>query len=658
MVIEPPNVGRMRRVRTPVQAGLFGITNGATDRQATTAEAERILLDLADHIYTKTSLKPISKALFLASRCLLVVQRHPDLSEARALCDEYEALRSRLNGAAPEDDFDLRVVVGECAAEMPYLLSRLRRVEQLTRGTDRLGLAFDTLLRGKFESGEGLGTFLTPEEVVQPMATMLSHAIPDDVLATLGRGELLFGDVCGGTGRFVYALTRLLLAQGVPRRVVEGSARLFDQSRMAVDFGKLNFLFDDLRPRFACVADSLTASDVESLSGRFALIATNPPFGVGKYRWSSDLARALPERLLRHIGLRGTDDAADPSELFLFRNLDLLAPGGGLAIVLPDGLIQSSRFTATLKLYEQLSRCALTIRAIVSLPVRTFALGGTVAKTSFLVVTKDRCTRSLYVAVSHHLGFLKKGNRRAPDPKGNDLAPIAEEFRRGEERVGRFVGDWREYDRLVVPTLLASQRHQSRSGTQLGDLAVPLRTYLSVRTSATRHFHVSVLDVDETGLIDVLAALRNRPTTKGIACRPGDVLVSCINPRIWRVALVPDLPGEWSCSAEFVVLRPKRRAEGPRLALALHHSDAMNAVRALAGGTSSSRQRVPKEHVLSIRVPAITFPKGSIETYLETRTSWYRARLAEGEAFEKLHGGEGLFALNGEHSDRLTEPGL
>src|SRR5207245_10111329 len=114
---------------------------------------------------------------------------------------------------------------------------------------------------------------------------------------------------------------------------------------------------------------------VSEFRGSLALPATTPPFGIGKYRWSPELAEALSPRLLRTLGMSGPDDAADPAELFVFRNLDLLAPGGALAIVLPDGVVQSRRFLSALHAFEDWRGVGVCVAALVSLPVVTFALG-------------------------------------------------------------------------------------------------------------------------------------------------------------------------------------------------------------------------------------------------------------------------------------------
>jgi hypothetical protein len=159
--------------------------------------------------------------------------------------------------------------------------------------------------------------------------------------------------------------------------------------------------------------------------------------------------------------------------------------------------------------------------------------------------------------------------------------------------------------------------------------------------------HISVLDVDATGLIDVIAATNNKPLTKGLLCKPGDILVSCMNPMIWRVAVVPNLSGCWSCSAEFVVLRPKRPADSWSIAIALHHPSVAEAVQAMAKGTSSSRQRVPKERVLSVDVPDLVVSE-NLNEYVQWRERYYQCRLQEARAYNAIHRGENKFSWHGD----------
>jgi hypothetical protein len=504
-------------------------------------------------------------------------------------------------------------------------------------------LSFNTLLRGKFEGGEGLGTYLTPEEVVMPMVEMaLATAGGSTIQGLCAREErLLFGDICGGTGRFVYALYRALGERGVERCSLERAATLFDQSSLAVGFARLNFLFEGMSPKhFSCVKDSLTEPEISEIRNSFSVLATNPPFGTGKYLWSQRLAASLDPQLLQTIGLR-PGEGADPAELFVFRNLDLLRPGGVLAIVLPDGVLQSRDFVRALHVFEQIRETTIQVVAIVSLPTVTFSLGGTVAKTSFVILRRgaEREDVPVYLAKAGHVGFLKRGNRRIPDPAGNELHVIAAEFAERKNGVGIFGKPWHEVEKLAASDIcLFKTSPGSRASVQLSAFARPVREFYDASNKNLKgHFHVSVLDVDETGLIDVISALKQRPVTRALSCQPGDVLISCINPRIWRATVVPDIKGTWSCSPEFVVLRPKDPNASWALSLAVHHGSVASAVQGMAGGTSSSRQRVEKDAILELRIPRPESFSVIALKHLSERTRHYEIRLREGELYGALH---------------------
>lgn len=594
----------------------------------------------------------MSKTIFLLSRCMLAAPGRRGNSIEQVI-RSYKRCVKELGAGAPFDDFDFLTTLRECDSHLPGVLAAVDRVSELCAGTDSLGLTFNTLLRGKWESGEGLGTHLTPEEVVSPMVKMVLGSIRRRSLLKAKSVEppLYFGDPCGGTGRFVFHFAKELRKIGFDSSRMNSVVRLYDQSSFSVDLARINFAFDGCSPALMQVPDSLTARELSDEAGRYLAIATNPPFGSGKYAWSEDLTRALGAKILNAIGIGRSGNVCDPAELFVFRCLDLLAIGGVLAIVLPDGVIHARRFKQTLELYENLNRrCSLELLAIVSLPTVTFALGGTVAKTSFLLIRKG--TRSqdipLYVAKCKHIGFKKRGNRRAEDPRGNDLLGISDDYLERKEECGQWVSDWREVDRLMPMMLL----HKSTTGP--GCRGTPLSSMARIEQTRGQRvesdqrpwYHVSVVDVDDTGLIDVNAASRNRPVTPPLACEEGDVLVSCLNPSIWRVTVIPDLEGDWTCSAEFAVLRPHNDIDPWALALRLHHRDVIERVVSLASGTSSSRQRVSRESLLKdVLVPEISTDPRALFRFSRDRTAFYRSRADESRAFSRLHDGAVRFYL-------------
>ena len=348
---------------------------------------------------------------------------------------------------------------------------------------DLLGWAFDVFLRGKYASDEGLATYLTPSQVVECMARIAFHDIPDsDLWARRGDGgqrerwkpqtdkeaalpAFLCGDICCGTGRFLVGALREVKRRVLDDRHVGHSDddklrwlsrmkrhSLFgaDQAGGSIQKARINMLlYGEDHSQLLKVDDSLTDPHLDRLVGKFDLLLTNPPFGSGKYDDPRGLAKMRDEARGLELGWSWTLGnrakpkelkKADPAALFIDRNLQLLKPGGRLLIVVPDGILCNSG-DAYIREYlmgtkdeetgEFLGGKAI-VRAVVSLPTATFSIAGTGAKTSFLYLQKKRhpaeWQRSVFMAVAEHVGYLKKGKTEVPDPTGNDLMKIAALF--------------------------------------------------------------------------------------------------------------------------------------------------------------------------------------------------------------------------------------
>ncbi len=511
--------------------------------------------------------------------------------------------------------------------------------------SDPLGVAFDALLAGRYDHAGGLGTYLTPSGVARMMAEIaisLVDASPD------GSGPG-FGDPYCGTGRFLVATLEVLRALGASELLTAGGFGA-DQSPSAVAKARINMLLYGVgRPLVWSVADSVTDSDVDRLRGRVPLILTNPPFGEGKYDDPDGVAATTAA-----IGALAGRRRLDPSLVGLVRSLRLLAPGGVLGIVLPDGVVASRAF-AHLVLGSSASAPAssggasprgasprgaspcgaslqeaslvggVTLAAVVSLPAATFALGGTAVRTSavFLRRAARRPAAPVALARVSHLGYLRQGGRAAPDPQGNQLPEVSRLVRAGLGAAGDdgaaagtaasgagaplVVLTPADAVRTLDPSTLdpdalaARAWLTERGGVELRELIVAVPT---PRARVATSPFISVLHVDDLGTVDWQAARTHAPATPGLHVADGDLLVSLLNPSKPRATVIPTGTGPVQVSAEFGVFR----ATGdPYAVLALLYSPRVVAqLRPLGTGTSSSRRRIEAADVLGLVVPKLT----------------------------------------------------
>lgn len=472
---------------------------------------------------------------------------------------------------------------------------------------DPLGTAFDALLAGRYDHTGGLGTYLTPSSVARMMAeTALGLLRADPAGDAPG-----FGDPYCGTGRFLVALLSALGETGsVGQRLRAAGPFGADQSAAAVAKARINLLLYGVeRPLVWCVRDSVTDPWLSRFAGRVPLILTNPPFGDGQYDDPEGVADTVAD-LPQLAGRR----RIDPSLAGLARALRLLAPGGVLGIVLPDGIIAGDAFA---ELAFGRGRLDVHVAASVSLPTATFALSGTVAKTSAVFLRRQVPVPRVALARVEHVGYVRQAGKAAPDPAGDELAglpplltlalrlpPLAPPATVSQSpavsSVPAAAVDSLDPARLDPDALAARQELLAAGGMELRTLlhALPARRAKKISSP-----YVSVLHIDDLGTVDWVAAHTHTPTTLGVLAPPGSLIVSLLNPSRLRAAVMPE--GEdRQVSSEFGVFECD---VDPYAVLALLYSPLVRAqLRPLGTGTSSSRRRIGVEDILSLIVPGAT----------------------------------------------------
>lgn len=481
--------------------------------------------------------------------------------------------------------------------------------------SDPLGTAFDALLSGRYDHSGGLGTYLTPSSVARMMAE-----IGLDLLGALKLpqgGVPVFGDPYCGTGRFLVAAVEVLRESGVdPNEPLLTSGSFgADQSPSAVAKARINMMLYGVdRPLIWTVRDSVTDEDVARLHGALRLVLTNPPFGEGKYD-SSDGVRQTAAA----IPTIKTRERIDPALACLVKSIRLLGPGGVLGIILPDGLIESRAFKSLIM--GKLGDLAgdVGVAANISLPTSTFALSGTVAKTS--AVFLQRSSRPAHIALARvdHVGYIKQAGKAAADPAGSDLPVLPALVRQALDNAAQAALNVQSPSPLVASVqssafgsidlsridpaaLEARAALEHKDGIELREL-IKARPASRARRVLDIPF-VSVLHVDDQGNINWHEAVDYRPTTPGLLAAGGDILVSLLNPSKLRASAVPLKYSRVQVSPEFGVFEASC---DPYAILGLLHLQKVRAqLRPLGRGTSSSRRRISEDDVLALVVPKLS----------------------------------------------------
>lgn len=619
----------------------------------TAGDLHRDLDELHDLIYRRGGISPVNAAIEELSKLLLLEVKLlddpdcevPDAGKLARILDPERIVTSRdLTGLKrafrhvasldqfaaqlPEggsqaiwpDDEPLRISRPDVIAEAIATLRRQLRAAEVSGQFDLIGSAFDVFLRGRYDHSGGLGTYLTPHTVATNLARL---CLTDLDLLSSEFANPVCGDPCCGTGRFLVAvLNELALRRDDPRYQDFLSNGLFgaDQSSSSVAKARINLLLLGAhRPNVFTVQDSITDEHIDRLRGRVRLILTNPPFGDGKYDSSTGMDRTI-ERLPR----LAAKSRIDPALAFVVRCLDLLADGGRLGIILPDGLVDGSILREALLGAESVRLRDVSVEANISLPTAAFALSGTVAKTSALVFRKQpRRHGSVFLSRVEHVGYLKQGSVSITDPHGDQLplacdvgvialrrvsdsAPPKVEFL-SHVPLGALVplDGLRTLDPARVDPGIVFSRAALADGRGL-----PLRRFLRpvrrghLRSADDVNAFVSVLHIDDLGAVAWHEAVGYRPATPGQIAEPGDLIFSLLNPRKLRATVIPSAVGTVLCSSEFGVFKTIEYDPYETLVL-LHHPLVRAQLLPLGRGTSSSRRRIGPDDLLDVLVPRL-----------------------------------------------------
>lgn len=490
---------------------------------------------------------------------------------------------------------------------------------------DVLNEAFGHFIRDNFRGNIEDAQYLTPAEVVEMMVGIAADDLRSDGRLS-EKSPLIVADPCCGVGSFLATFAakyRGLEKHGAPHLKLHGQDKVERMVRLATVNLTLFRVFDHC----VSIGNSLyKGSPLDSLNGSIDLILTNPPFGARFAQAEVALLAGDNTPFLSTLGR--TRGPVESELLFVDRDLRLLREGGSLLIVVPDSVISASGIAALVRHHL---RTTATLRGVIELPSVTFAQAGTRTKTAVLYLQKGRVALNrrhrVFMAVSEDLGFQvssRKGVQIKAQKGENDLPFVMAAYRKMHSHKSpseaiilseapsavavpeSHLGDsWTpghyQAKRLEVlrsladaPEILAAQLKD------LVDFVADERRPVRYRAGTA---FISVLHIIAEGILDLGGIGSYAPKTPGVPVKPGEVLLSRINPRIPRVIVVPDLGRPVVCSTEFEVMRPKPGVDAYLIAYLLLSQLVQSQVQSLTSGTSASHNRVKTRDLAQVSLP-------------------------------------------------------
>jgi len=526
---------------------------------------------------------------------------------------------------------------GVFASEDSILLhpSTLARIVELLSGysilntrVDVKGVTYEAFLRSALPVGKVVGQFFTPREIVDFAVDVIEPKPSESVCdPACGTGGFLTAVIERVWDSMEHSTTNTNKRELAKKSYVASSVFGIDIDPRMVRLTKMNVLV-----RFPLLItetlrgisqhDGLLFSDrvvgTEVQSKRICL--TNPPFGSVE----SDYATLSRFRL-------GRSKKSRPSPvLFLERCLQLLEPGGRMAIVVPDPILNGPSTEDVRKLIRE----EAIIDAIIKLPSETFSPYGSSAESSLLFLhkkTRGAKQADVFMAEARNVGYSRLGEKI----QQSDLPVILRlfrEFKNGknvysEEPVAFVVKSSALLDRLDVrrywhplyDRILEVLQKSPHPVKQLKEVAVISRKMV---TPARHHPHTEFHYIGLGNIKPWTAELTHAEASsdkhirlklfkertfgseiKG-SCQVvevGDVLFGKLRPYLRKVFVVPEGFGNGLCGAEFLVIKPASSLDSHFLACLLRSDLAIQQLSHLYSGLG--RPRVSSKEIMDLRFP-------------------------------------------------------
>lgn len=315
----------------------------------------------------------------------------------------YQVVRAKFPALLTDERLKLKPLT------LGHVVSRLQNISLTRTPGDIKGEAFQTFTY-RHQRGDR-GEFFTPHPIVRLAVEMIDPQ----------PNETVIDPACGSGGFLIQTIAHVCVRnvhRNVPQARVDMN-KYVQRSIRGIEFNPDVALAAMIRLAFeGGTGEEITCANTllenRALENQFDVVLTNPPFGnKGKVQDQRILKAYL---LARRWNKNGEHEwkpsnvvlpGQSPDILFIEQCLKFLKPGGRMAIVLPDGILQNVSNSSV----RYWIRSQAQVMGVVSIPQEAFVPYGTGIKTSLLLLQKNPAPQKnfCFMARIEKVGYDVKG---------------------------------------------------------------------------------------------------------------------------------------------------------------------------------------------------------------------------------------------------------